>query len=1710
MSSKKKRKFLNVMLSALMLLGAGATQSYAETGINGVAYVLLSNDTSYPGVWRFNDYNGKKTSPWKLIKTSDLSYKDGKAVGKVSGLAVNQENKVFLCRANIKSNDDGDFEPASPGWLPTGIKFSDDSAVYIAAAKPSEGGATHYIRSGCPHISNSSAKTGSYWKHDQKIGSYGPYKYVVTFGGPTGVRYFNGSNGTIGTPVWDGSYVAGGTSTGGAMKHPTDERKIILPSHFGALSYYLYGTKNEAAITGKCMDGRLEKDGVTRRDTYIFTQANGAGVFGGDTKHKARSMFGCIVKRFYDLRKNSLDLYSRIDPTKASNPKPSDLSMGLDSSGVLETIDVKIREAYGKICGDNCIDGGAIYGGDVDTALSTVTVVTTTKGYRYGYNPLGKIYNGNGIEAALRYVNEKGAGEGKIDISSNEAGTSWGSRITNKSYLNSNGIKPSTVTCIGVSSNFSGNDYVYASGADSFVVQDSWWGLGGVAYEYYKKDGSVRKIDYMNKSDQTGYDKLEGTMKGEVDAIGVDGDANLYSLLTVESPTDKEMRSTLPAASPSSPYFIDKDKNYWRRDKYRTVGSEVINDGWEWIPNGQEKEKDYKVATISQAVYKQVNKYPLTTGQKQLNNPQEVGKIRAGNDYWTNNLIKTSSGYKWGFNEWQQNPVKVSDVKGELAVVNIADHPTNIDGTTNHYVVVTARNGVALKAPVNVIAENENLTFKVEGYKPKVPAYGTQRTFKSVGTAGSLSGVAINNIPGLENNNNRYEHDEDNDGRRSGFPSSMFEASGYPTQVTWTIARVEDTVCPDRISNAKVITTYPKKVILSSSNSLCALTYTFKDPGRYLIQGSMDYYYFTNYTTAARPADLKFARKYSVHISPILISVYANNLNLNHGTSFITNIKISKSNKYGKYNRSSYKPSLPSSDGVYSGSKDDFNNDNSFDTAEGETIGEKNNKKNELGDTLDKYCQSFGDLDISFNAQFVREINYDETTNYNTNDGIGVWDYDYYRTLYIHARDHGLQTIDPLTVVRHPAPGQHVYNYKKSVTGRYNNITSIYDPNIYNPGKAKETATGGGTYKAGTEVGVVSGKDPLKDIDKAFIQWALYLRPLNAQSPTPSNSPMFQRGTLIANGTCATATFTLINTTDRIYKVNFPIKDIDSKIMVPRDPKNYYLDLEIIYPRVTWLNNTLGVSGSNKYFSSMVPWVDSNSSPIHVLSMVDLKSGLERDDYTIQQMYSGVYAPKEVPYMTLNVRDCLRPEFQDNSTGLPYLETTGDPIIPQGVFKYQIKDNNPFMQFSNIAVLPQDITPITTKIAESSNGLNLHLQRAGSSFKADDIYYDKGTVSKYNTDIYHSSKVDGSDRGAERDPGFFASDTYRLFVKYNNTINNLSDFTVQSTKYLSIEDMKKKSNYILRDNWIGTLNYTVTGWVYDGLGIDAKGLGYYSDGTRHEPTNVVHVLYDSDVATKKVKGSSANVYGLTSAPKSQIQTTNAPYLRKIDNDPPSIGVTLISQTDNRRWNYQLIEGIADRAAAAPNNVPSTVDQLATSLLTVNGYKLQDNSTVASYKTNVKGSTNNYLDKSTHTIINKLLGNPQVKAPNSGENLASFKHSSRLIINVDIFDNCGFKDLKEATITVTDVQNNETLLAPSNINCIASHNDYGTIIKFDEEPRGTFAVDLPMKIATKQPQVEVSVKAKDHAGNEKELVIPVSIVENTFDIRVLETKEHKDN
>ena len=268
------------------------------------------------------------------------------------------------------------------------------------------------------------------------------------------------------------------------------------------------------------------------------------------------------------------------------------------------------------------------------------------------------------------------------------------------------------------------------------------------------------------------------------------------------------------------------------------------------------------------------------------------------------------------------------------------------------------------------------------------------------------------------------------------------------------------------------------------------------------------------------------------------------------------------------------------------------------------------------------------------------------------------------------------------------------------------------------------------------------------------------------------------------------------------------------------------------------------------------------------------------------------------------------------------------------------------------------------------------------------------------------------------------------------------------------------------------------GSVYDGIGSDAR--------------DITHQFYHAKACQD---------LGMSVADEEKILVDNnlIKAVERIDNDPPSLEIELVSQVDNRRWVFKLDENIHDSGP-----VPNDVSQLGKCTLSAKCFNMQGGAEISSFN---------------NEEIEGCAGYPSQIGQNSilvtdvfADAIPKFRRASRLLVNVHIFDNTGFRSLSEATLTISDKDGAGTRsLMPSNspaVPLIPSLSVAGVKINdLDNKPRASYAVDMPMKI-NGEKQVTIELKAKDQDNNERSLVIPVTVVESTFETRVLETKENK--
>ena len=273
--------------------------------------------------------------------------------------------------------------------------------------------------------------------------------------------------------------------------------------------------------------------------------------------------------------------------------------------------------------------------------------------------------------------------------------------------------------------------------------------------------------------------------------------------------------------------------------------------------------------------------------------------------------------------------------------------------------------------------------------------------------------------------------------------------------------------------------------------------------------------------------------------------------------------------------------------------------------------------------------------------------------------------------------------------------------------------------------KSDGSITAATTYQGGTlvDTALIESDSSLpynsqSKYDWQFIQWALYLIPIDETNISNQNDPdypvraaaygeieegaLYKRGPLIASGKCsgrnnANESYT---TTDeaRKYHVAITVPQSSCKIETPRDPKDYGIALEITYPRVQWLNNDLGagLGDAHVYFSSVVPYnSESGNSPVHVISRIAFANGAadglcvnhsftEPDKILFTEgaaSFSLQVHDKEDPYLGPASFTC--PTIAaglDNPIALPYIETTGDPETRlKADINFHLYDNNPFL-----------------------------------------------------------------------------------------------------------------------------------------------------------------------------------------------------------------------------------------------------------------------------------------------------------------------------------------------------------------------------------------------------------------------------------------------
>lgn len=926
---------------------------------NGVAYILLPKDIAgIHGVYRLNDY----TDPYGPIvpgngkRMFDLNF--GGAVV-VNGLSVNQSSKVYLF---VGPTVTGAYAPVEEvGWIPSG-RFEDDSPAYIKLVGQAFS-ADQVSQDANASLGNLSFPFGTtnydndFWDYGPEVWPYSHYKYLkgpfTDAAGNTYMYKFDpyGPASHKQTPLWNGP----GASSAG-IKHPTDPYKVVLPNKWGGISWFGFGSPRAPADhVAKLMDG---EDGRPKMDQYDFRLSHtNRGLYSpyGDAQY-----ISAVVKRVYEKRDRSLDLYAYLDNTIPPAAAPYVKYPSLEASSVLTATDLKITEMYGKTCADGCIPGGEMNPEAVGKIESCVQVFTSTTGRRYGFNPYGKKngpYGSN--DAALRVVNS--GITYNLDVNA--------SNIRNISYFTDFLDVPiESATLLGVSSNFqspstpitSSPDHLYASIADKFCIQDSWWGNGGVAYEYFSKDtdtsgmtflaGHIYRLSYLDTTNPTPEDV--GFFPGDIDALGVDGHGNLYILYTELACANDPIWPD-ESGLPQGPDLDEVDP--------AVIGNTIINhpdflevSPWfrpgDGVPDFEiavpSESGDYIKVKFKQHVSKVCRKYtPSAGGGFSSASVEERGSVDSGFDAIRRDLTSNGDGtFSW-LGLWRHDygiGSRTAGIDAEFAVVNIAERPSNIENDIKYSICRYDR------TPSDIpVAEDTEMTFKVEGYRP----FGADGNIQHLVNVGNIPGIGttyVNMLPPYEN------RDEDLDGTAGSFPSGMFENnSSYKLDVKWHVDLI-DPKADENYSEAQVIKKWRNLPPEAGIEKL--FKFKFTQPGTYAVYATFDYSCFkyedllpgerpdalvTHIDTRSIGAD--DVQKVLYHIqspSNTVTDGYVSNIVLDTAAYFQGDVNAAGQDGYGL-----------------------------------------------IEDT------SPASLSFTFDAQFVRDANNTSGGTYETFNGIGVWDY---------------------------------------------------------------------------------------------------------------------------------------------------------------------------------------------------------------------------------------------------------------------------------------------------------------------------------------------------------------------------------------------------------------------------------------------------------------------------------------------------------------------------------------------------------------------------------------------------------------------------------------------------------------------------------------------------------------------------------------------
>ncbi|MBF0409320.1 MAG: hypothetical protein HQM10_18415 [Candidatus Riflebacteria bacterium] len=789
---------------------------------DGSVYMLLSPQqfSQNSGVYRFTRLVQGSPAASDAVKLVDLAA----FKGTVTSLQSTIDGSLFFL-----ASKNSVYKTLAFSAIPEGMFLPAESSIFR----------TIHLPKSYRHWSESSSEMDTFWRKDFRFNDR-VFEYVWADSYATNAQFI---------PVWDGI-------TGVNSANYSD--RWLTPNGWGVIPVWAHGTAL-SPWPGLPLDGTEGRPAISMFD------------FPSGKTSEDRFAFSPIQRRVYYTSLENLTLFEATDGAALSSTKAI-LSDILSLKNLNESI--WLYDASG-----NCKSSTVLSNIPVARVIDSAHSFFVNKERTYYFKPAGNTSRQEYYPPILKYSDTT---MGLKDLEINQT------TLRNYEYLkNDLGVAPEKVSKMIVSEKFDQvrtfpPDYIFGSNADIFKLQNSWWGNGGKAFEYDSKTGKLFRTDFTSADpDRQPRPVREymGTLSGRVDDLAVDGSGYLYVLFSESDPAadsdgiiqGPEFDAASPEKYTDSFSQIPVITSWMRENASGTI-----------ITVTEPVEGDFSYVKINQYASKKIVKYTVNASGS-IESPQLLGKIPCGSDVIIRRREIKSGLKTWSSKFWyceSMPEVRISSRKAELSVVQIPQRPVVYNQEPSLPAICRTDGSLMTE----VIAENESVDFKVEGYKPLCE--GRRIYLKDVGIVGDLGRVSVNLNSAPDGT---YLFDEDGNDIKSGFPSSMFESENWKTVITWNI----DWVDPE--SDNSVL----KSIAVASepTGEFGVFNAVFPHPGNYYVWADIEYRFFdySNLPDNGKPSDLVQCvkekkigtKKYFVQVqsapSSFVPETYISNIKLNAG-----------------------------------------------------------------------------------------------------------------------------------------------------------------------------------------------------------------------------------------------------------------------------------------------------------------------------------------------------------------------------------------------------------------------------------------------------------------------------------------------------------------------------------------------------------------------------------------------------------------------------------------------------------------------------------------------------------------------------------------------------------------------------------------------------------------------------------------------------------